>query len=189
MQSIVAVVLGDPAHDHLEAGFEPCLEAFEIDDRAAAMAQHHVVQPELRRTCSRQRNVVGVLIDYPKAHVLEHGHPFRERNRPVVTPDFERVAAFAFIVVTTKLDRKRMALGHAFKHPHVAHRHVRRVGFPIGRRERARITLGEFVGACMVVGFVQLIDKTIRPGSNDCLDGRFERLGLDPRRHALTTRR
>ncbi len=85
-QRVVAVVLGDTAHHHDEAGFQRRLHRLERGRPAVVPLQRHVVQPGAGLAIG---DLEGPLVDDPEAHILQHRHPLGQRDRPAVTPDLQ----------------------------------------------------------------------------------------------------
>ena len=79
-QRVVAVVLGDAPHHHEKRRLEPSLAAVEIDHAAVRTLQQHVVQPDVG--AALRLDLVGALVDDAEAHVLQHRHALRQRDRP-----------------------------------------------------------------------------------------------------------
>ena len=88
-ERVVAVVLGAAAHDDQEGAFELLLDGVEIERAAAGALDRHVVEPDVGLLGGADRDLVGLLVDDAKAHVLEHGHALRQRDRPIEAPHFE----------------------------------------------------------------------------------------------------
>ena len=78
-EHVVAVVLGSAAHDDDEQRFERELPRLEILRAAGGAFQRHVVEPDLAAALGS--DVIGALVHDPEAHVFEHGHAHRQRDR------------------------------------------------------------------------------------------------------------
>jgi hypothetical protein len=73
--------------------------------------------------------VIGALVDDTKAHILQHRHALRERDRTAAAQHFEAGAGCSGAGVAIKLNAQRMFGGQPLD------------GRDIGKRQRRRIDL------------------------------------------------
>ena len=116
-ERVIAVVLGGAAHHHQEGGFQPRLVGVEIDEAAVVALEQHVVQPEAFAIL--RRDAIGALVDHAEAHVLQHRHALRQRQRPRQAPHLQADLAALFRVAVAEIDAERPLRGERFDHADV----------------------------------------------------------------------
>ena len=74
---------------------------------AVGALQHHVVQPGAELAPARLADLEGLLVDHLEAHVLQHRHPLRQRDRAAVAPDLQADAGLAVLAARIEIDAER----------------------------------------------------------------------------------
>ena len=88
-QRVVAVVLGGAAHHHDEAGFERAPASASRSTRARRRRAPASCRGTRRSGAPAARDLIGALVDHPEAHVLQHRHALRQRDRAAVAPHLQ----------------------------------------------------------------------------------------------------
>ncbi len=180
-QRVEAVILGGAAHHHQECGFQPRLALVELDRRAVATFQQHVVEPDVARAFVFGLDVEGALIDHAEAHVFQHRHALRQRQRPRKTPYFQAHRALLFLQPVVKIDAERPLLAQAFDHADVGRRHARRIGVLEAGGKGVAIAREQPARCFRRVGQRQRLRQPISPGADDVGDRVFQRHPIDVR--------
>ena len=104
---VEAVVFRAAAHHDQEAGFQrgSCVARGRSRRRRRVRAACRGTRRLVPRPC--RRDPVGLLVDHAKAHVLEHRHAFRQRDRTVVAPDLEPDAALSSSAAAVEVGAER----------------------------------------------------------------------------------
>ena len=183
-QRVVAVVLGAAGHHHQEAGFQPLLGIEQVDLAGAGLLQHHVVQPDVGPVVGIEPDVVGLLVHHAEAHVLEHRHALRQRDRPAEAPHLEADAAIDGLGAPVEVRAQRTRRRQAGDHLDVVDGDKRRIAGAIAFRERVAVALEQLARAAGVVHHRERVGQAVGPGADDVADGLFQRRALRPRRFA-----
>ena len=105
-QRVVAVVLGDAAHHHDEAASSAASSlSRSAGRRRRAPAPCRAARRRIAGACGR--DLEGPLVDHAEAHVLQHRHALRQRDRPAVAPDLEADARLARPRRAIEIDAER----------------------------------------------------------------------------------
>ena len=98
-QRIVAVALGVAVPDRHEGGERERRDRVEVEGLAVGAFEIHVVDED-RRPALRL-DLIGLLVDDPKPHVLEHRDALREGDRPAEVDELEenRRRGIAFVAM------------------------------------------------------------------------------------------
>ena len=182
-QLVEAVVLGLAAPHPGERLLKGVADLVGVELRRLDRLDAEVVQPEAPEALGHE--LVGLLLDRPQAHVLEHRQDVRQRNG--VVPAGELQAQHALAVLERAVQRHRelglaarqlidpldVGDGRARRHLHlVAGRHRRAVG-------------GEQPGALLLpVGVDQRLVQAVGPRARGFGQARLELDGIDLRRDA-----
>ena len=117
-QRVVTVVVAVTAHDDEECCLQPLLQPrgliVEIDFAAIGALQEHVVEPGRLRVLRRE--LIGALVDDAEAHILQHRHPLRQRQRPAAAPYAQPDAAVPFAIAMMEIDTERALRRQSFQH-------------------------------------------------------------------------
>ena len=105
-QRVVAVVLGDAAHHRDERRFQRAPSAAEIGRPPSARSS--TMSCSQASTGVALADLEGALVDDAEAHVLQHRHPLRQRDRPAVAPDLQADAGLA-VLDARERNRRRAA--------------------------------------------------------------------------------
>ena len=99
------------------------LDGVEIDRPAIGALEQHVVKPDGGAVGSLvrglafgvARDLVGALVHDLEAHVLQHRHAFRQRDRPVVAPNLQPDAIAPVAGATVEVDAERHGCATALR--------------------------------------------------------------------------
>ncbi len=182
-QRVVAVILGASAHHREEAALEPLLDRGQLQLLARTAFERHVVEPDIGGVV--RGDVVGALVDDAEAHILQHGHPFGERDRPAAAQDLEAGTCRLRLAIAINLYPERMLGGERLDNADVGNGGSRRVDFTIVHREGFAVTGEQGAAALRRMRQRQRLFQLVGPAPHDGFDGTVENSALDDRRFAL----
>ncbi len=154
----------------------------EVERLTVGPLQVHVVDDHQRRTGAAQ--LVGLLVDHPKAEILEHRHPPRQRNRRAEMKQLQPDPCRIMRVAAMERTGDRPFRGQFLHHRDVVDRRLRHGGVAVAGRERAAPGLSLAVREVDVAGAAHRGGEIVLPVGDDLLDLGLERRLVGVRRGA-----
>ncbi len=146
------------------------------------------MQPHLDRAHVARLDPIGALVHDLEAHVFQHGHAFRQRDRLFAAPDFQARARVVPLAPRVEVRAERANGRERFDQPDVGDRDRRHIGLAIRDRERIAIAADELLRLDRLVHQRERLGEPVGPGAHQRLDRLLQRRPLRIGRLALVAR-
>ena len=178
-EAVVPVVVGLAAEHRQEAALEPLVVPLQLDARAIAQLQHHVVQRHVALAVGKPRpDVIGALVDGRETHVLQNRHALGERDRRAQRIDDRMDAGARLAGLAMEIDHHGLLGSEPLDALDILQRPLRREGLGIPRREGACVLGKQHPRVTALAG--DGVGQAVLPGAHDLGDLALEdgRVGL-----------